>query len=104
MVISRNKRALSLLLIVLMLLTSLPVFGDTNIGKGDTNPIYGVGTHQWMVGLDNGKLLNAGLRVSIYWAKDEVAFAKGEAVQLGKRIDIFPDDVRYRVEKKATPL
>ena len=99
MVISRKKRLLSLLLVVLMLITSLPnVFADTNIGKGDTDPIYGDGVNAWMMGLDNGKLLNAGLRVSLYWAKDEEAFVNGEAIRLGEIKDIFPDDVRYRVE------
>jgi hypothetical protein len=101
---NKFKRLLAFILMLAMLIPMIPleVLASPNLGKGKTKPGYGQGVDTWRMGIVNGKLQNPGLRVSMYWAEDEKAYVNGEAEQLGRRVDIFPDNPRYMPVEEYT--
>lgn len=89
-----KKRIIAIFLALLFIFSSvIPVFadGDSNVGGGQSD--YG-GKGQkkgWSYVIDN----NEGLRMSIYWGKDEQTFVNKQAQLIGQPVDITKVGFKY---------
>lgn len=95
-----SKKIVSILLLVAMLITSLPI-GTVYAGNNDSlpsNPSVGQGSSDWKYAEDW-----EGIRVSLYWAESEEHFKRNEnVVQIGETKDFSKTGPRYKVDEYTT--
>lgn len=94
------RKIISILMILILLVSSIPAYATGNNDTLPSNPSAGKGSAFWNIPAYN----DMGMRLTIYWGKNEDAFNAGDIVKIGKTFDFAKQGsgARYQIEQYTT--